>query len=154
MNDLPDIINSQIITNNYDVFWTTPEPIKNSTPKPVLVASSLFAQGSAEEDQLKKMLQACRLTEEDYNIIQLSSESFISWHLLRDELKLKSIILLGVSPEQLGVCAQLMPHQISRFNDCNWIVTESLEVLLQRTEIKTHLWNYGLKPAFIEKVYG
>src|SRR5690606_15479895 len=129
--------------SDYDVFWTPPQQIKKLTPKPVLVASSPFTQGSEEEEQLKKMLQACKLTEEDYNIIQFHPENFMPWHLLRDKLKIKSIILLGISAEQLGVSAQFMPHQISRFNDCNWIVTESPSVLLQRTDIKTHLWNYG-----------
>jgi hypothetical protein len=120
----------------------------------VLVASTPFLPGSAEETQLKKMLQACQLREEDYHIVQFSDDMQIAWHALRDQLGVKSVLLLGVTPVQLGVSAQLMPHQLSRFNDCNWIVTDSLEVLIQRPEIKAHLWNYGLKPAFVDKVYG
>jgi hypothetical protein len=113
-----------------------------------------FAQGSAEEIQLKKMLQACQLQEEDYNIIQFNEDIKLAWHLLRDTLKIKTIILLGVSPDQLGVSAQFMPHQVSRFNGCVWIVTGSLEQLMQHQDIKGHVWSYGLKPVFIDKVFG
>jgi hypothetical protein len=154
MNEFPDIINSQIVSNEYDVFWTTPDELAQLTPRKVLVASTPFLPGSAEETQLKKMLQACQLREEDYHIVQFSDDMQIAWHALRDQLGVKSVLLLGVTPVQLGVSAQLMPHQLSRFNDCNWIVTDSLEVLIQRPEIKAHLWNYGLKPAFVDKVYG
>lgn len=154
MNDFPDIINAQIISNEYDVFWSKPEDVLQLSPRSVLVASLPFSQGSAEAIQLKKILEACKLKEDDYNILQFNNDTQIAWHLLRDQLKIKSIILLGINPQQLGISAQLMPHQLSRFNNCNWVVTESLDILQQRPEIKTHLWNYGLKPAFVDKVYG
>lgn len=154
MNSIPDIINSQIINADYDIFWLAPEQITTLPQRDVLVASTPFVRESPEEIQLLKMLQACQLKESDYNIIQFGDADKIAWHVLRDHLHLKSIILLGILPAQLGVSAQLMPHQLSRFNNCNWIVTDNLETLLQRQEIKTHLWNYGLKPAFVEKVYG
>jgi len=154
MSDIPDIINTQIISSEYDIFWTSADEVQSLHSKPVLICSRPYTDGSAEEVQLKKMLQACQLTEQDYNVIQFEPDSRIAWHYLRDSLQVRSILLLGVTPDQLGVSAQLMPHQLSRFNNCNWIVTDTLETLLQRTEIKTHLWNYGLKPAFVEKVYG
>ncbi|HRO41498.1 MAG TPA: hypothetical protein PL009_01595 [Flavipsychrobacter sp.] len=150
----PDVLKSDLITNDVDIFWTLPQDISNLKPRAVFVASASFAKGSAEETQLIKMLHACQLTEEDYNIIQFQNDTQLAWHLLRDQLQVKSVILLGVNPQQLGVSAHFMPHQLSRFNNCNWILTETLETLLSRTEIKGHLWNYGLKPAFVDKVYG
>ena len=153
MNDFSNLLSTDIISSDYDIFWTTSEHVKQLEPRPVLIASNPFKEGSADEMQLKKMLQACQLKDEDYHIIQFEANTQIAWHSLRDHLKIKSILMLGVAPHQLGVSAQFMPHQLSRFNDCNWILTDSLDTLQQRPEIKTHLWNYGLKPAFIDKVY-
>lgn len=153
MSDIPDIINAQIISSDYDIFWTLPEEVTTLAPRPVLIASQPFDRGSAEETQLKKMLQACQLNEQDYHIILFTEGKYLAWHLLRDQLQVKAVILLGISPAQLGVSALFMPHQLSRFNQCNWILTESLQVLMTRPEIKNHLWQYGLKPAFVEKVY-
>lgn len=124
------------------------------TPKPVMIISTPYQTGSAEETQLIKMLQACKLEPADYNIIQLPEDQVVSWHILRDQLDIRTIMLLGISPEQLGVSVQLMPHQVARFNDRNWIPTSSLPELMQYAEIKSHVWNYGLKPVFIDKVYG
>jgi hypothetical protein len=155
MNEFPDIINSQIISSKWDIFWTMgDENINSLSPRPVLVVTAPFTTGSAEETQLKKMLQACELQEDDYHIIQAQPGTGLAWHWLRDHLQIKSLILLGIEPQQLGVSAQLMPHQLSRFNDTNWIVTGSLEQLIQYPDIKGHLWKYGLKPAFVDKVYG
>lgn len=155
MSELSGLINTQVISSKYDEFWNDVlEAVKQLQPRPVLVITTPFAAGSAEETQLKKMMQACQLTEEDYNVIQHSSENAVAWHKLRDGLGVKSIVMLGVMPYELGVSAQFMPHQLSRFNDRNWIVTGTLEELTQRPEIKGHLWQYGLKPAFVDKVYG
>lgn len=154
MHDFPDIINSQIVSSEYDIFWSKADALSELSPRPVLVATSPFTPGSAEEEQLKKMLAACQLKESDYHLVPFDETTQIAWHWLRDEWHLKAVLLLGVGPTQLGVSAQLMPHQLSRFGNCTWIVTDSLTRLIQRPEIKTHLWNYGLKPAFVDKVYG
>lgn len=154
MHDFPDIINSQIVSSEYDIFWTKADVLSELSPRPVLVATLPFTPGSAEEEQLKKMLVACQLKETDYHLVHVAESFQIAWHRLRDEWQLKAVLLLGVSPTQLGVSAQLMPHQLSRFGNCTWIVTDNLTTLMQRPEIKAHLWNYGLKPAFVDKVYG
>lgn len=153
MDEIPDIINSQIISSIWDVFWTsTSSEAERFSPRNVLVIATPFTAGSAEETQLKKMLQACNLKEDDFNVLQFDTE--IAWHLLRDKLQVKTIILLGILPAQLGVSVQLMPHQVSRFNGANWILTGTLQELMQHPDIKSHVWNYGLKPVFIDKVYG
>lgn len=154
MSDFPDIISQQIISSNYDILWSTPAALTALAPRNVLVISTGFAPNSEEEEMLKKMLLACLLSDDDYHIVQMQPDEMLSWHALRDQLKVHTVLLLGIMPAQLGVSALLMPHQISRFNGCTWIVTDSLQTLIQRPEIKAHLWNYGLKPAFVEKVYG
>jgi hypothetical protein len=155
MSDQPDIIKTKIINSKWDAFWSDASgQLENLEPRPVLVVTTPYGAGSAEETQLVKMLQACKLTPDQYHIIHFTEETMLAWHLLRDKLNPSQIIILGVSPEQLGLSVQLMPHQVSRFNDRSWIVTGTLEQLIQYNDIKTHVWNYGLKPVFIDKIYG
>ena len=155
MSEFPDIINTQIINAKWDAFWIDSSGALDALPpRPTVVVSTPFEPAGAEEIQLRKMLQACQLSDEDYNIIKLTDETVVAWHLIRDTLKVKNVILLGVTPERLGVSVQFMPHQVSRFNECNWIATSSLQELMQQQEIKGHVWKYGLKPVFVDKVYG
>ncbi len=148
------IINTDIISDKYNVFW---EDISNfisgMNPLDTLVISLPIA-GDAEKQQLQKMLQACGLSPTDYNLVELAADQNIAWHQLRDGLKCKNVVLLGVEPAQLGVSVYFMPHQVNRFNDCCWIPTLSIPQLEQNTDVKKHLWNYGLKPVFVEKAHG
>lgn len=141
------------MSSEYDVFWDE-EILKNKglQPKPVLVIAQKTA---VPEDSilLKKIIDACKLSPEQYNLLELNENEQIAWHLLRDELNISTIILFGIEPSRLGVSIQLMPHQTNRFDNCNWIPTASMQQMAAYPEIKTHLWNYGLKPVFIDKIY-
>ena len=153
--NIPDIITTPIIPITNDIFWEdTKLKIKNLEKKSVLVCTTPFTAGSEEESLLLKILEACKLSKNDYNILQLEHNEKIAWHLLRDELGVKHLVLFGIEVEQLGVTVQLMQHQTNRFNNCNWIPTATLSAIIKQPEIKAHLWNYGLKPVFIEKIYG
>jgi hypothetical protein len=123
-------------------------------PLDTLVISLPLETGGAAEMQLVKMLQACQLSPDAYNLLQLEPEKKIAWHQLRDALKPKNIILLGITAEQLGIGIYFMPHQVNRFNERSWVPTLSVPELEQQPDIKKHLWNYGLKPVFVEKIYG
>lgn len=150
-----NIINTPVIPSDNDAFWEADERImKDLSPNSVLVITSPISSNSEEENLLKKILEACKLNTQDYNLIQLNEKQKISWHLLRDKLEVKTIILFGIELSQLGVNVQLMPHQTNRFNNCNWIPTASLDFIIKQPEIKAHLWNYGLKPVFVDKIYG
>lgn len=154
MQEFPDIIDTEIITARWDEFWKNIPGIDELAPKDVLVLSGTFEPGSAEETQLSKILAACNLTVGDYNLIPVPDGDLMAWYRLREQLKPKHVILFGVSPEQLGVSVYFMPHQVNRFNDASWIPTLSLQELEQNPDVKKHLWNYGLKPVFVEKAYG
>lgn len=155
MSDLPDIIHTDVVSEKWDKFWEESQTnIADKATTEVLVLSTPFAANSEDDNQLAKMMQACKLLPDDYKVIQVDANNTLSWHILRDKLGIKTIILLGLQPQDIGVSVQLMPHQVSRFNSCNWIVTASLPELRVHAEIKGHLWNYGLKPVFIDKVYG
>ncbi len=155
MNSTPDIINTQVISDAYNQFWEDISPrIKGMDPLPDMVLSLPFETSSPAEMQLQKMLQACALAPGQYNLLQIGAQERIAWHQLRDALQPKNIILLGITTEQLGISIHFMPHQVNRFNDCSWIPTLSVPELEQQPDIKKHLWNYGLKPVFVEKIYG
>lgn len=154
MTDIPDIINTDIIDQQTDRFWDeSTEKFAGLEPRPTLIISLPFLPGSPEEVQLTRMLQACKLEAEDYNVLQLETSEFLAWHQVRDILKPVNIIVLGISLEQLGINILLMPHQVSRFNERSWVVTSSLPDIIGNPDIKNHVWQYGLKPVFIDKVY-
>ena len=54
MNDFSNLLSTDIISSDYDIFWTTSEHVKQLEPRPVLIASNPFKEGSADEMQLKK----------------------------------------------------------------------------------------------------
>jgi hypothetical protein len=149
-----NIINTPVISVSNDAYWEADEGLlKDLLPKNVLIITTPVNADSAEENLLHKIIEGCKLQEESYNLIQLGKDQKIAWHLLRDKLQIKSLVLFGIETEQLGVNVQLMPHQTNRFNNCNWIPTASLDFIIQYPEIKNHLWVYGLKPVFIDKIY-
>jgi hypothetical protein len=155
MDRLPDIINTSIISNTANDFWADTEGrLQGLEPRSVLVVSTPFTPGSEEDALIRKMLQGCTLQEMDYHILQLDPEDRLAWHVMRDQLEPRQVILLGILPEQLGISVQFMPHQLTRFNDRSWVPTSSPDQLIQYPDIKGHLWKYGLKPLFIDKVYG
>jgi hypothetical protein len=153
MSDPYNLIKTKIVSNDLDHLWDEQRivPLKEND---VLVISTQYDAGSPEEAQLIKMMQACKLEPEGYLVLQLEQEEIIGWHKLRDKVKPKTVVLLGISPASLGLSVHLMPHQVGRFDGCNWIPTLGLIDLNKHPEIKGHFWNYGLKPVFIDKVYG
>lgn len=154
-NEIPHLINTPIINATHDAFWQ-PEALaqRGLTPKPVLVITASASENNDENQLLLKILDACKLTTEAYNHITLANEETIAWHQLKEQLQVRSVILFAIEPQALGLSVHFMPHQTNRFSDCNWIYTTSLSEINQRQEIKAHLWNYGLKPVFIDKIYG
>jgi hypothetical protein len=156
MSLLPPIFNTPVLSDDFDAFWKNRFEADGLSlhPRPTLVLTHPLTSGSADAAQLVRMLQACQLSPDDYHILDLAPAERLAWHHLRDHLKPRNILLLGIEADQLGVGIQFMPHQVNRFNDCSWLPTLSIPQLEQYTDIKKHLWNYGLKPVFIDKVYG
>ena len=145
-----DIIKSDIVDAQWNPLWDDiAAHIKDISTKPVLVLSTKYDAGSAEETQLVKMLQACKLTTEQYNVIQLAEDQKIAWHKLKEELKPEKILLLGIHPRQLGISALFGLNEVNHFGDCMFIPTLSLNELGKQDEMKKQLWNNGLKPTFV-----
>lgn len=153
MTENPDIIQSKIIGKQWDALWQLNNHNELSQKK-VLVISQHYSAGSTEEIQLQKMLQACNLTTDDYQVVLLEENEMIAWHLLREKCAPKVIITLGITPMQLGISAMFHLHSINSFNDCYFIPAVSAGQMEKQPEAKKQLWLNALKPLFIDKVKG
>jgi len=153
MEGLPNIINTNIINQDWDIFWQDADNRETIAVKNLLVLSKPFNPNSAEDIQLQKMLQACKLTTTDYNLFQINENQKVAWHKLRDVFKPKMILLLGIIPENLGISALFKFNEACFFNEILWLATVSLQAMEQQPDLKVQLWNNGLKPIFVEKKY-
>ncbi len=152
MADIPNIIQSKIISSEWDAFWLDLDAnAAQLAPKDVLVLSLPYSAGSAEDVQLQKMLQACQLNDAVYHILQLSEDRFTAWHKLKDQLQPKQVLLLGITPAQLGISVMFRLFGPNRFNDCIWIPGLSLTEMEKQPDSKKQLWVNGLKPVFVDK---
>jgi hypothetical protein len=150
-----NIIKTDIVNNKYDLLWDDVGALlQDATPRPVLVIVSNCEKGSAEDVQLLKMLDACKLLPNQYNIIRLQEEGQVAWHRLREQTDATIIFLIGVLPVQLGISARFVLHEPNSFNDRVWLPTVAIKELEADKNIKTHLWNSGMKPVFVDKKYG
>lgn len=152
MTDFPNIINSKLVTTALDIFWqdvSLPEVVLDQYN--TLIISQEYTDGSAEQAQLQKMMQACKLSNTDYLVIRLRENEQIAWHKLRDTVHPKVVITLGIPGQQLGVSSNFRMDSINEFNGCTWIPTHSLAELDKHPEAKKDLWLHALKPVFVDK---
>lgn len=150
-----NILNTDIIKNDQDVFWERSSLLDGLNYRPVLVLTSEFEHGSLEEEQLIGILKSgCRLLEEQYNLVQFKEDTKIAWHQMREQLEPRVVLLFNISPAQLGIAALLRLNEINSFDDCYWVPSLSLGLLAQDKALKGQLWTNGLKPLFVDKVKG
>ena len=150
MSDFPDIINTPVVPNNWNQLWDHNDALQNLTPKPVLILSLPYQSATAEEIQLQKMMDACKLTADKYNIIQIKENQLFNINTAIPGLKAEKILLFGISPFQLGISAQFVLNTPNPFAGCVFIPALSLSVMEQQPEMKKQLWNNALKPVFVE----
>ncbi len=147
-----NIIKTDLVDAQYDILWDDITAlIGDATPRPVLVIVNTYGTGDGEEVQLKKMLDACKLLPEQYNIIQIEAGQMVAWHQLRDRLQPEIIFLIGVLPSQLGISALFSMNYPNSFDGKTWLATVSIADLKKNEEVKAQLWQNGMKPIFIER---
>lgn len=150
MTDFPRIINTEIIDTETDVFWHDNSVSNESAPKNVLILSTKIANQSTEQEQLNKILDACKLNGEMYNIVQLADDERKAWHRLKEATKPSVIILFGIHPSQLGISALFRLNGLNKFDNASWVPTLSLTELEQQPQAKKDLWANALKPIFAD----
>ncbi len=152
MQSIPDIIQSDIVTDKQDVYWQAlPDAIPVQAVQAIIITTPL-ASGSNEEAQLHKIIQACKLAENEYYIYTLEQPT--AWHQLRDRLQPKVVLLFGVLPQQLGISAMFGIYHPNRFDGCIWIPSVSIAEMEKHPDTKKQLWVDALKPVFIDKTIG
>jgi hypothetical protein len=150
-----DVIKSDIVSSKYDVLWDDISSVTTGLEKrPVLILVTGCEAGSEEDAQLQKMLGACKLSTEKYNVIRMNEGQQIAWHQLREKLDPKFIFLIGALPAWFGISALFNLNSLNSFNDRIWLPTLSISQLEKEPSVKTNLWNNGMKPLFVEKKYG
>ena len=150
-----NIIKSDIISTEYDAFWNdVSSPLKNAPPRPVLVLATAYEANSPEETQLLKIIDACKITPGQYNIVQIKEGEKIAWHRLREQLTPRVIFLFGILPVQLGISSLICLNEPNNFNDRIWLPTLSLGELDKHVDVKKQLWVNGITPIFIDKQFG
>lgn len=155
MSEYPDIITTDIVAATADAFWKNDaDSLPEGVEKPVLILSNSYPLGSAEEAQLIKMLQACGLNDESYKIIQFTDNELVAWHVLKHKINSKYVLLIGLTPKQLGIAAVFNLHTPNRFDDVIWIPSLSITDLEKQPEMKKQLWLNALKPVFVDKSFG
>lgn len=154
MEGFPDIINTGVVPAEWNAMWEDNDALQTLQPKPVLILSAPYQLGTPEDEQLKKMLGACKLQNEQYNLIIVNDNQLININNILINFKLKTILLLGVLPSQLGISASFAINYPNRFNDCIFIPALSLAQMEKEPAMKSRLWNDALKPVFIENKFG
>jgi len=150
-----NILKTDLVDVQNDEFWEDiSDLISDAVAKPTLILVKGNWEDIAEYNQLQKMLDAVKLSPEQYNIIWLKDGQKAAWHQLREKLEPKTIFLVGVMPAQLGIAALFRINQPNNFNDCVWLPTLSISELEQNPTAKGQLWNNGMKPIFVEKKFG
>lgn len=151
MTDFPRIINTEIIDTETDVFWYN-NSVSHETisPKHVLILSKKIDEQSAEQQQLNKIIDACKLAVDKYNVVQLTENERLAWHRLKDIANPSVVILFGVHPSDLGISALFRLNGLNNFDRVSWIPTLSLQELEQQPQAKKDLWANALKPLFAD----
>lgn len=101
-----------------------------------------------EEDFLKKILTACKMTSSDYCILALKQDEKIAWNQLRDETEPSYLISFGVPANKLGILALFKFNSSNAFDNCQFIFVDSLSTLQNNVALKKTLWTDILKPIF------
>ena len=75
-----NLIKTDLIDPIYDTLWEDISSlVKDIVSRPVLVIVNDYEAGSAADIQLQKMLDACKLKSEQYNIIKLKDGQMAAW---------------------------------------------------------------------------
>lgn len=147
-NVVPEIFNAPLIPPAVDVFWDEAAIPPDLTPCDTLVISTPYATGSDAEQQLLRILGACKLAAGDFGIVQVAPGQRVAWHLLKARTGAGKVLLLGVPPVHLGINALMTLHEINHFNGVQWMVTATLEEISANAALKQHLWTQMLKKVY------
>lgn len=150
MTEFLNIIKTEIIDPETDIFWNTSNTGDAVTGGKPLIISLQYLPGSADDVQLKKILEACKLDTGTCNILQITPDEKVAWHVLKNKYAPTIVLLFGVHPQQLAIAALFRLNGINNFDSTTVIPTLSLPQLEQQPQAKKDLWVNALKPLFAD----
>jgi hypothetical protein len=101
-----------------------------------------------EEDFLKKILTACKMTSSDYCMIEIKQDRQIAWNQIRDDIQPIFVLSFGIPANKLGILALFKFNSSNAFDNCQFIFVDSLSTLQNNVALKKTLWTDILKPIF------
>ncbi len=120
---------------------------ENSGDTQTLVVTNTLATDALANQQLQKILDACKLSKESTAIVY----DVPNWSSLKQKLtSIENILLFGVTENDLGITGNWQPNKIISFDDISWIKTASVTTLQNDNNLKADLWNNALKALFIK----
>lgn len=111
----------------------------------VLIVMGNIKLTDAEREQLVKILQACKLEDGAYYII----DTLEVWLDFRLTDAIHTVILFGVAEQDFGLNISLPLHQPVSFDGRTWIKTLPVSALMDNPKMKAALWQQALKPVFV-----
>jgi hypothetical protein len=143
-----ELYNSQLIPAAEDELWDSSIVIPAFQHEKMVVLSQPFGVNSAEAQTLEKMMAACKLSPQDYAVIQLKNDQRLSLQTLRTAGAPQKLLLLGIHPQQFGIQALLPLNTCQSFGEGLIIVGSSLSEIVAQPALKRAIWEQGLKPCF------
>lgn len=151
MSEIPKILPSNILGKSINDFWQDlPKNMDNEAPKEVLIIAKFSTQNDADIAQLTKILNACKLVEDQYYLLNMKEDEQIAWHRLKAHFQPKTVLLFGVLPNNLGISSLFRLNSANNFNECVFIPALSISQMEENFEAKKQLWENALKPHFID----
>lgn len=149
MSNSPNPALLPLFTN--EMFFTPeqpelPSPDLGGYNKKVLVLYAAAELTPTTDEMLRKMMQSCKLNESDYYRIGLSTPSLIA-PLIRLHQP-ETLLVFGLPWQNGSFDIKKNPYTPFRFAGMKCLLSDSLNTLQQKPELKKELWNKGLKYIF------
>lgn len=134
-----------------EVFFTLqteeiPQPNLGNFEKKVLLLYKQQELNAATDEMLRKMMNSCKLTENDYYRVGLLQTSQISPALR--QYQPETVLIFGLPWENGSFQIQKPLYKPFRFAGMKCLLSEGIETLHAKPELKKTLWNNGLKYIF------
>lgn len=141
-------INTPIVTNAVDSLWdTAPVGLQlDHTLQLLVIAAS--PENNEARGNIEKMMQACKLGVGQYHCYFLKENETLAWQSINAALQPSLIMLMGISPTELGIKSMLATNTLADFYKIKWVVTAAPETFFKDTALRGHIWNQCLRVHF------
>jgi len=146
------ILNHTFFDKQIFVVNTAENTLKNSTgsnQKNLFIVYQVNESESNEINFLEKILSAVKYDlKEDVLLVGVTQKEQIGFQDIKAIKKIKDVILLGVTPDQLGLRFESSFYQPIQCNDCRFLIAHSLSEIESDKKWKGALWN-ALQEMFL-----